>query len=228
MEHIPTPPQHYGRWLAARLVLLWVISLATTPGMAAPETSPSATVASTLDQTREAVLDNADRLGSDRDVASRLIRQRLVPRIDTRATARFVLANDWARAQVSQRDAFHNAFTRHVTETYALLLNRFADEVIRALKGLQMRTTTVRENDKTALVRAFFRIRDGKEYQVRIHLHARDGQWLLFDAEYAGFSLLQIWRAEIQGRLSQESLGQLTSSLRERHSDETAMVPQRE
>jgi len=148
-----------------------------------------------------------------------------VPRIDTRATARFVLGQQWAQASSPQRQRFRHAFERHVIATYALLLNRFAEEVINRIRGLTMRAQTVRQDDQTALVRAFFRVHNGAEQQVRIHLHARDGQWLLFDAEYAGFSLLRIWRAEIQGRLDSQSLDALIATLQQRHAPTSDVVP---
>lgn len=188
--------------------------------MASQAKAPDQVVQEVLTTTKEAILARAQAVADDPEAAEALMRDTLVPRIDTRATARFVLGNAWQNGKAADREAFHEAFTRHVTATYALLLHRFADEVVGALKQVSLRTETVRQGDKTALVRLFFRLGDGPEGQARIHLHARDGQWLLFDAEYAGFSLLRIWQAEIQGRLREQSLAELIDSLQQRHTEQ--------
>lgn len=205
----------------------WSLIAWLTPVAAAedPSAAPAQAVEHTLTTTRKAILARAERLTASAEAAEALIRETIIPEIDTRATARFVLADRWQRASKDQRERFHNAFTRHVIATYGLLLHRFADEVVNALQRIRLRTETVRSGDRTALVRTFVRLDDKPERQARVYLHARDGQWLLFDAEYAGFSLLRIWRAEIQGRLRDESLDALIADLRARHPDEDGLIP---
>lgn len=216
--------RHPMRPLAMPLCLM--LALAGWPAISGAAASrPAAQVVEeVLITTRDAILGQAEALTADAEAAEKLMRETLVPRIDTRATARFVLGQKWQQANEEQRDRFHAAFTRHVNATYALLLHRFADEVVNALKRVKLRTEIVREGEQTALVRAFFRLDDGPERQARIHLHARNGEWLLFDAEYAGFSLLRIWQAEIQGRLRDQTLPALIEALKQRHTEQPPLA----
>ncbi|GEM_PF-6712958 len=209
------------RWLA----MLAGLACCVVSAPAAARVEPARAVDSTLAGVRDAILADTAAIKASPEAARQLIRRTLIPRADTRATARYVLAQQWPQAKPVQREAFHSAFHDHTVATYGLLLHRFAERVAEALKGLSWRTETVRQDGQTALVRTLFRTEGGGEQTVRIHLHARDGHWLLFDAEYAGFSLLGIWRAEIQGRLRRQTLPELTAALQQRHSDANAVTP---
>lgn len=217
----PCRRRHSPHRLAWLLGLICLASITT----ASARSDPDRVVQSTLASVRDAIVSETAAIAANAQAARQLIRRTLIPRVDTRATARYVLAQQWGQAQPAQQEAFHRAFHDHAVATYGLLLHRFADRVAEVLNGLRFSSETVRQNEQTALVRTTFQTPGGSDQTVRIHLHARDGEWLLFDAEYAGFSLLSIWRAEIQGRLGRQALPELITSLRERHSDGNTVAP---
>jgi len=214
----------YQRLALIALVLLSILPVFTS---AQPAGAPADTVRAALDTTREAILDRGEALSEDPEVAKQLIRRTLVPRIDTWATARYVLGDRWQQATTQQREGFHDAFREHAVATYGLLLHRFAESVVAAVRDVRYEVETVRANNRTAHVRASFQTTGDTTREVRVHLHARDGEWLLFDVAYRGFSLMQIRRAEIQGRLREQSLDELIESLRSRHSQGTALPHER-
>ncbi|HKJ96075.1 MAG TPA: ABC transporter substrate-binding protein, partial [Gammaproteobacteria bacterium] len=83
-----------------------------------------------MNRTLDAIISERKAIAGDTSAARALIRRQVLPHLDARRAARYVLGTHWAGASPEQRDRFTDAFTRQMVRTYAAVLHEYIDRIV--------------------------------------------------------------------------------------------------
>ena len=143
-----------------------------------------------------------------------LVNKIVVPHAYLAGMSRAVLGRDaWTKATPAERESFQKAFKDVVINTYEYALNAYTNETIKfdPIRGGY--------EGKTMLSVQSYVIRsDGPPVSLSYNILLKEGQWLLFDLNVEGISMLQSFRSQLASQLaSGKSVGQIAKDL-EKHS----------
>lgn len=162
---------------------------------------PQAMVKATTNQLLEAMQQNLSRMHQDPKFINTLVRQILIPHVDTVRMSQSVLGRQaWMSATPAQQQAFTTEFTTVVIDTYASALNAYTDQTVRFLpmrSGYQGQTNVVLSSQ---IIR-----NDGPPVNISYRLILDGNEWKIYDLNVEGVSLLESFRAQFAQKLSEGS-----------------------
>jgi phospholipid transport system substrate-binding protein len=193
------------------VLLSMALSLSAMPAPAAgePGTQPGDVVMQSIEDGRRILKDPFYRPPDRKALQQEKLRGLLYRDFDFREFSRRVLADKWALFSPSQRGEFVEVFSRFLADFYlSRLQQHYTDE-----------TVAVREQAITAPGRAQVRahvIWRNRDFPVEIRLHERGGEWKIYDLSALGISAVQIYRAQFQEILRNQSPAEVIGLIRGR------------
>lgn len=140
------------------------------------------------------------------------LRQVLYRDFDFAEFSKRVLADKWNLFTDGQRVEFIEVFSRFLADHYlARLQQRYTDEKV-VLRGQEI----------TAPGRALVRsgvIWMNREFPVEVRMHARGGEWKVYDVSVIGISAVQIYRAQFQEIMRTHSPSQVIELIKRRNEE---------
>lgn len=176
--------------VAFSFLMLTSTAFAETP-------SPMPMLNTTADQVIHALQENKSRLTTQ--TVYNIVNQYLIPQVDVAGMSRSALGrNAWNQATDAQKNAFSEQFVQLIVRTYASPLTEYTDEKIHFLP---IRGGYEGKNFLTAgsvIVRS-----SGNNVPVSYSLVLIQNQWKIYDMSVEGVSLLQSFRSQFAGELTQ-------------------------
>jgi phospholipid transport system substrate-binding protein len=139
-----------------------------------------------------------------------IIREELLPYIDTRFAAFKVIGNQIKQTTAEQRDAFVQAFTEYMISSYANALAHYDKQTVqveptRAISGdITSVNLTVKEAGKPDIMLEF-----------KLRKNSKTGQWKAFDMVAERISLLSAKQSELGGLIRQNGIDAVIKQLQE-------------
>jgi phospholipid transport system substrate-binding protein len=137
------------------------------------------------------------------------LRQLLYRDFDFTEFSKWVLADKWALFTKPQRVEFVEVFSRFLADYYLTRLQEYYHNEKVVLHGQEM------ISPGRAVVWSGV-IWKNREFPVEIRMHARGGDWKVYDVRVIGFSAVQIYRAQLQEIMRTQSPAQVIDLIRQR------------
>lgn len=175
----------------------------------ATETRPPDEVIKTaVSRVRDLIKKNAETYREDSDAFYAMIDEEIVPYFDMPYIARLVLARHARSADKEQRRRFTDAFKNTLMRTYADAMLEYNEAVEAEFLPLRMEEGAEQVTVDTRLV-----LEEGEDVPVGFVMHKVDGEWLIYDINVEGISLVTNFRAQFNQRIRENGLDALIERL---------------
>ncbi|KLV06377.1 MULTISPECIES: phospholipid-binding protein MlaC [Photobacterium] len=146
------------------------------------------------------------------ELLRRVVREELLPYVNTRYAAYKVLGPHLKQTSPSQRDSFVSAFSDYLVASYAQVLTQYTNQDIQVESA-----KSVPANRNIVSVRVD--ILDTKRPPIRLDFKLRKnnktGEWQGYDMVAEGVSMISTKQSEWSGQLRSEGVEAVTKSLRD-------------
>ena len=192
------------------LCLLVVVSFSGA-GSAVTGT-PEDVIKATAEQVLDRIRADRDGIGSDPVRLLQLVDEKVVPHFDWPRMSQWVLGSSWKGADIELKKRFIIEFKNLLVRTYATALLEYSDQSITYIP--------VGNADPTELVTVKTEINQPGSVATPINykMHAKDGEWKVFDVSVDGVSLIATDRASFASEIRQNGLEALINNLAARAS----------
>jgi phospholipid transport system substrate-binding protein len=153
---------------------------------------------------------NKDRLSGNTALVNRIVNRVLIPHIDIYSMSGRVIGRKyWLQASPSERKAFSDLFKHKVLSTYSSALSSYdKDRVL---------FYPLRQPGRSyAQVRSVIVRKSGQKIPVSYSLRYRAGTWKVVDLSVENVSIVNNYKAQYSGALSEGGLKYLISKMRRR------------
>ena len=140
--------------------------------------------------------------------AQELVRNEILPLVDTKASARFILGKYWRRADTPQRERFTRALTEILIKTYSAFL---LDERTKTAKFEIVRSIP-NKTGKMYNIRTKFTVTNPLPVDFVFRLN-KAGEWKVVDVKIEGISMVQGFRTSYQSAIQRSNLESVIVSL---------------
>ncbi|WP_394167633.1 phospholipid-binding protein MlaC [Photobacterium piscicola] len=141
-----------------------------------------------------------------------IVKQELLPYINTRYAAYKVLGSNLRNTTAEQRDAFTAAFTDYLVASYAQVLTQYTDQKI------ELESPKPIPTDRS-IISVRVDIIDPQRPPIRLdfklRLNKKTKEWQGFDMVAEGVSMLSTKQSEWSGQLRTKGIDAVTQSLRD-------------
>jgi phospholipid transport system substrate-binding protein len=199
-----------GHKIGYYLVVFGLVFLAGQPGAAAvgvEKQSPEETVKTVTTEMLTALRSQQEAYKTDPRQLESLIERIIVPHFDIRIMAREALGLNWRRATPEQQKRFMAAFRQLLINDYA---NEFRNYSNQTVEYLPEHGGTGRDY---ALVATHVISPGEQPVRVDYRLYRAGSDWLIYDVEIDGISLLFTYRNTFSEELQRETLDTLIARM---------------
>ena len=192
--------------LALCLLVAGSLSSAAPAVTGVPEDVIKATAESVLNRIKE----DREGLGADPARLYQLVDEKVVPHFDFPRMSQWVLGKNWKGADLELKKRFILEFKNLLVRTYATALLEYSDQTITYFP--------VGNSDPAKLVTVKTEINQPGSVPTPItyKMHAKDGNWKVFDVSVDGVSLIATYRASFASEIRQNGLEALVNDLASR------------
>lgn len=152
-----------------------------------------------------------------------VVEQALLPHVEINVMSRFVLGQHWRRASDEQKARFSEEFKNLLVRFYVSALLDDPEQLDSLLAEgnnlVRYLPVTVADDTRTTTVRGeVFLPNNGPRVPVSFSLmRIESGEWLLYDVNVDGISLVSNYRTSFSADISREGLDRLIDRLAERN-----------
>lgn len=210
-------PTHRIRRLSGVLLCLAALAPATAAGEAGA--GPKELIEQATETLVASLRENRDAITADRQVAHRIAEETVLPYLDFRRIARWVLGKHWRTATTEQKREFIREFQDFLTRTYVTMMIEFSDQIV-ANSG-SVSYLGVRESDDgtRTLVRSVIKVASGSKFAVDYRMYRTGGSWKVYDVVVGGVSLAATYRTSFDQRIHRDGFDGLIAYLASRASE---------
>jgi len=180
------------------LITLFSFSLSSNAqSTSADSINPSAYLNGVANQLLAEVKKNQKELISNTKLAEKLVRDNLIPAIDTTGFARRTIGTkNWKSATVEQRERFEKAFINLVINSYAKGLSLY--------KGQTFKFSEPRlsKSGNSAQVRSSMDQPGSTPIVIDYKLSNKSGSWKIYDLTVEGVSMLKSYKSQFRPSLA--------------------------
>lgn len=132
----------------------------------------------------------------------------VLPYIDTKKMARYVMGKYWRTATEAQKNGFVDAFTNTLIRSYSQSLLKLRIESVKVKPA-------VAEKPGRVTVASTVLQADGNKSDViyRVYLNKKTGKWMLYDVSVEGISMLLNYRKAYASDISKKGLDSVISEM---------------
>jgi phospholipid transport system substrate-binding protein len=174
---------------------LLVSILFLVPFSALAETDPEALVRQAADKMIALLEENKERLKTDELLAHAIVREQLLPLIDTQGLGKRLLKRKvWNQLTKQQRNRFTDAFINHLINTYAKGLANYDGHRFNFIK------TEYSTSRQTAWVYSEILSKNKEAFSIIYTLKKMetDDDWKVIDVSVEGIKILQNYREQLK------------------------------
>jgi len=190
--------------ILAGLALLLSFSLPAV----ANDDAPQKTVKEVADVVLREILENKEKLEQSPEFLLMLVEEQMMPIIDDRLMSRLALGDNWEKIDSEQQDQFIEGFKRLLVKTYAGAFKAYTGQ------DVTYGDTRYNSSKSKAIVNSQIEMSSGSPVRLQYRLYKnKDGEWLVYDANIAGLSLIKTYRIQFAEQIEKEGVEQTISKL---------------
>ncbi|WP_144394802.1 MlaC/ttg2D family ABC transporter substrate-binding protein [Pleionea sediminis] len=175
--------------------LLFALGLIVTSSVANAASEPDVLLKNAADNMIALLENNRTQLESDEHFAHQIVRENLVPLVDTKGLGKRVLKRKvWDKLDDVQRTRFTDAFVDHIIKTYAQGLNNYDGHTFNFIKTNFSRTR------QTAWVYSELVSKESESFSIIYTLKMMEDydDWKVIDISVEGVKILQNYREQLK------------------------------
>ena len=184
----------FTRMLCFFLALMPILSTAAQP-------TPVEVIRSSVEGLRLAIQRDSVAIEQDPSRVIPLIREHIIPNVDTDVFAKLILGQHWQVASATQRAAFTRALSDALLHIYGVHVTQYAHA-----KVAYLGVVPVGNNANAVLVRTQVSTTHGTSAQVDYRMMRRNGNWKAIDASVDGISIVRTYRAAMHEEIGRVGL----------------------
>lgn len=190
-------------------VLSILVMLCLTLGQShAADSKPKQTVKEVADVVLAQILENKDKLEQGPEFLMKLVETHMLPIIDQRLMSRLALGDNWSNIDEAQKQDFITGFKRLLVKTYAGAFKAYTGQAV------TYGDTRFNKSRSKAIVNSEIEMSSGSPIRLQYRLYQNDdGEWLVYDANIAGLSLIKTYRIQFSEQIEKEGIDQTISKL---------------
>jgi len=170
-------------------------------GIASADTDPKQYLESVANQMIERVEANQAKLKSDKPLAEALVKQVLLPAIDTQVFARRTLTSKiWKTLSNNQKTRFTKQFINLVVGNYATGLTLYDGQTFIFSKPLMSKS------GKYAKIRSTMKQKTGTPITIDYKLSNKTGDWKIIDLTIEGVNMSKSYKSQFLPRINTEGM----------------------
>ncbi len=141
---------------------------------------------------------NQSRLKNNPNIARKLVKRYLVPKVDLTRMSSSVVGRPWRGASASQRKLFENKFLSVLVSTYSSAISSYDGDVVRfyPIRGGYAKKQSLQ-------VRSLIQRRNGQNISVDYYVARAGNQWKVYDFTIENVSIVQSYRSQYADTLAQ-------------------------
>lgn len=174
---------------------------------------PHKVASETVDEVLARLEENRQTYKKNPDKLYAMIKEVLVPHVDSDYMAQLVLGRHWRSATPEQRDRFTRAFKNMVIQTYGNALIGFDDEEIEYLP------IRAEEGAEDITFRAEVTTDSGDTVPVTLDMHVVNGKWKVYNGTVGNLSFVTNYRGQFTAQIKSGGLDTLIQKLEKRYVD---------
>lgn len=218
MHNKTLSPTGFSLWLAA--LLLFAVIARAEANVPKPELmleSVTNEMIDVLEREREILKQDPTKLFG-------LVEEVLLPHVDMEVMSRFVLGKHWRTANAAQRERFTEEFKNLLIRFYVSALVEDPNKIDELLANtdslITYLPTNIEADARKTSVRAEVHMPNGgPKVPVVFSLFFKDDQWLMYDVNVDGISLVTNYRSSFSTEVGREGLDTLIDRLAERNQE---------
>ncbi|MCD6045784.1 MAG: mlaC [Gammaproteobacteria bacterium] len=184
-------------------------------GVVVALSDPVTQLSQTADQMIAALKSNKATIKSNPAMVEDLARKILLPQVNADLMAKLALGRDgWNSATDQQRVDFTESFTTLMIRTYASAFSAYTDQTV---KFYPLRPGDI--NDGRVQIKSEILESGGPAIPVNYRLLQQGDTWKVYDITVDGVSLIQSFRSQFAGELSQGGMSQLLAVLNQHNAE---------
>ncbi|REL30038.1 MlaC/ttg2D family ABC transporter substrate-binding protein [Thalassotalea euphylliae] len=175
----------------------------------AASVSPYQTLETTGNSLFNRIAQQQQELAKFPDLMRTIVEEELMPHVDYKYAAFRILGKQLKKTTKEERNKFADAMRHYLVRTYATALASYTDQQViyepeKSFEGKRVVAVSTRIIDKDA---------PEIEIQFKMRRNKKTGQWKAFDMVVEGISLLESKKAELNRKIQQQGLSQVTLEL---------------
>lgn len=171
-------------------------------------TPPDELVKTVTAELRADIAEHQAEYKANPEALSTLVDEKVVPHFDVPRISRLVLGLHGRKATPEQLERFGNAFKNMLFQSYATALVDYHDSVEIEWKPLRMAADATRATVQSTLIR-----KDAPPVPIGFVMHKSDAGWKVFDITVENISLVNNFRAQLNGEISKNGLDAVIEKL---------------
>lgn len=200
------------RRMAVSVALLWLIVAISSSALAAAKViPPDQLIQQTMDKVLKLLKEHQSELKAHPARIYDQVKGIVIPHFDFRLMSRFVLAQNWRRANPEQQERFVKEFRRLLVQTYGYSLSQYSGQTV-SFSGMQ----TSSSGDR-AMVKTVIKQPNGPDIPVDYRLHKTAEEWKVYDVILDGISLVQNYRSSFRSQIRSDGLDRFLDELQRRN-----------
>lgn len=200
-------------------VIAGLIAAVIAFNAAAEIRAPDVLVREVTEQLQAEIGKNQAAYKADADKLAALIDNSIVPHFDVPRISRLVLGVHGRSASPEQLERFGNAFKSMLFKSYANALVEYHDSVNIEWKPLNLAADATRATVQSTLIRA-----DAAPVPIGFVLQKGDAGWKVFDITVENISLINNFRAQLNGDIARNGLDAVITRLEGGQLDPTTAI----
>jgi phospholipid transport system substrate-binding protein len=177
-------------------------------GAAWAQDAPDALIRHAVDEVTATIKADKEIQAGNRRKITGLVDTKIAPYVNFARMTQAAVGRNWAKATPEQQATLTREFKRLLTNTYAGALSSYRAETVIEYKPLRYAA-----GDTDAVVRSVIKGTTSEPVQLDYYLEKGDGGWKVIDMNVAGFRLVENYKGQFSGEISNSGIDGLIKKL---------------
>jgi phospholipid transport system substrate-binding protein len=179
---------------------------------AAQELSPEQLVQKITNDVLAAVKSDKELAAGDRQKATKLAEEKVLPYIDFQYATRLAVGRSWRQASSEQRSRLVSEFRNMLVRTYSNSVQAYEGQTLKVLPSRGKSDSADEATVRTQFVRA-----GGQPLPIDFAMHKAGNAWKVYDITVEGVSLVLTYRSEFDAIVKQQGIDGLIQALAQKN-----------
>ncbi len=200
----------------AALLVCWLLGLGGA-AQAMADASPQALIAQATERLVQALRQDGEAIKQEPALAYRISDAIIVPLVDFRGVARWVMGKHWRDATPAQRERFLAEFQAFLIRTYVTAMVSYSQDIVSHARNIRYLPVHATPGEDKVMVPTVIRLESGPSIRIDYRMHRVRGSWKIYDVTVGGVSLAAANRDAFVAEIERYGIDGVTERLAARN-----------
>jgi phospholipid transport system substrate-binding protein len=201
-----------------RVFVFLVVLVGLWAGTVLGQEGPDELIKTTTEHLFAAMKAQREQIKADPRYSAAIGEEILLPHVDFRQMARWVLGKYWRKATPEQQEDFIQEFRILLVRTYASTMSKYLDEILEFERNISILPLTLNADANKVVVRSKISPPEGGppiEVSYRMYHPESEESWKIYDVTVEGISLATNYRSSFSEQIRRKGLNAFIEQLKE-------------